>query len=445
MASSSSTLLDPCAKASPLPDLPDSTTTAGSKFGGDRGDGSMVINAGGAFPKLGSRHHSNGGVLTNTDVGVKGDTDEIGEDSKCIVIAEECKFASREEGREVDKALRRESSSLVSSTISGFPQISAEDLRTEEANDMVLIKKEEDVSALLAAPSISSSFVQIAPNSEQEQQMVLVHPNQPVQVFQQPASDIFTLTLNDGSIVHLKLQRQQQPDDDEASSLGVLAQPPQELRVSIHPPSLCSSYDRASPPSVAEEIVVPFLAPTDSTTASPSLPSAYDGLPLLSPTEATVFKTAAEACEDHKGGPLQPGPSTSSRSNSLSSSSSSFNDASSEYSSESADDPLFSLIASTSMNSMTIESLKSQLTHLPEGQSADLSALLTAAHIDLTVDDIVRPPLTQVKRVMEAKMLAEWQVQLCIKIRRRKKNTVREKPLSDFFQFFAPRLYHHHL
>ena len=84
------------------------------------------------------------------------------------------------------------------------------------------------------------------------------------------------------------------------------------------------------------------------------------------------------------------------------------------------------------MDSVTIEALKAQLTTLPEGQTADLGALLVAAKIDLTVEDIVGPPLTQVKRIMEQKKLSDWQVQLCIKIRRRKKNTVRYFSLSAF-------------
>ena len=80
---------------------------------------------------------------------------------------------------------------------------------------------------------------------------------------------------------------------------------------------------------------------------------------------------------------------------------------------------------------VTIETLKAKL--LPsltqssssDGQQTDLGALLEAAKVDLTVEDIVGPPLTQVKRMMEAKGLADWQAALCIKIRRRKKNTVR--------------------
>jgi hypothetical protein len=77
-----------------------------------------------------------------------------------------------------------------------------------------------------------------------------------------------------------------------------------------------------------------------------------------------------------------------------------------------------------SLDNVTIETLKARLAELPEGQNGDLAALLRAAKIDLTLDEIVLPPLTHVKKVMEVKALADWQVQLCIKIRRRKKNTV---------------------
>ena len=82
---------------------------------------------------------------------------------------------------------------------------------------------------------------------------------------------------------------------------------------------------------------------------------------------------------------------------------------------------------SNSMEKVTIESLKAKLSALPEGQT-DLGALLVAAKIDLTVEQIVGPPLTTVKKIMEHKGLSEWQMTLCLKIRRRKKNTV-----SSFF------------
>ena len=70
------------------------------------------------------------------------------------------------------------------------------------------------------------------------------------------------------------------------------------------------------------------------------------------------------------------------------------------------------------MEKVTIEKLKAQLSSLPEGQT-DLGALLVAAKVDLTVENIVGPPLTQVKKIMEARGLSEWQMTLCLKIRRR--------------------------
>jgi len=70
-------------------------------------------------------------------------------------------------------------------------------------------------------------------------------------------------------------------------------------------------------------------------------------------------------------------------------------------------------------------------------QGTDLSALLRAANIDMTLEEIVGPPLAHVKRAMEARGLESWQAQLCIKIRRRKKNTVSERTFGDFNAGFA--------
>ena len=89
------------------------------------------------------------------------------------------------------------------------------------------------------------------------------------------------------------------------------------------------------------------------------------------------------------------------------------------------DDELLSMF--TSVHNTTIESLKARLmaSRLPDGSSeTDLGALLVAAKIDLTVDDIVTPALNAVKKVMDSHDLTDWQQTLCLKIRRRKKNTV---------------------
>ena len=51
--------------------------------------------------------------------------------------------------------------------------------------------------------------------------------------------------------------------------------------------------------------------------------------------------------------------------------------------------------------------------------------MLVAAKVSMTLDDIVGPPLNTVKKNMMVKGLSDWQQTLCLKIRRRKKNTVR--------------------
>jgi hypothetical protein len=97
------------------------------------------------------------------------------------------------------------------------------------------------------------------------------------------------------------------------------------------------------------------------------------------------------------------------------------------------DDELLQMF--TSVHTTTIESLKARLmaSRLPDGSSeTDLGALLVAAKIDLTVDDIVTPPLNAVKKLMESHDLTDWQQTLCLKIRRRKKNTVSKTLLLSF-------------
>jgi len=77
------------------------------------------------------------------------------------------------------------------------------------------------------------------------------------------------------------------------------------------------------------------------------------------------------------------------------------------------------------MDNVTIECLKARLcADQPEGPTFDLEKLLVAAKINLTVNSIVSPPLNTVKKIMEEQKLSEWQIALCLKIRRRKKNTV---------------------
>ena len=82
----------------------------------------------------------------------------------------------------------------------------------------------------------------------------------------------------------------------------------------------------------------------------------------------------------------------------------------------------------TSCQHVTIESLKAKLSTGPDGQT-DLGALLVAAKVEMSMDEIVGPPLNNVKKSMDLKGLSDWQQTLCLKIRRRKKNTVSANPI----------------
>lgn len=348
---------------------------------------------------------------------------------------------------------------LVSSTIHGFPEEDEdEDVEVRKTVSPKLVQqrlsdekdeheKKEDNTTTILANVITPTFDFVPPQPQQ----------QVVQVVG-PPSDIYTLTLTDGSIVQLKVQnnshsiqqdynkQQQQPsflttaveevndnNEDDHDKEGqrkksALSADEQATNLLECWHQLCHQSDRlvsdeslltskslceeiratsATPPSVAEEIILPFNHPT-SGPLSPPVPTTDDSLsPSLSTDAAVTLPNDLE---------MPTGLFSSSRR-----SSDSFSESSSEMSSD--ESAILSSMFS-SMDTVTIESLKQRLTALPEGQQTDLGALLVAAKIDLTVEDIVGPPLAQVKRLMEQKNLLDWQTQLCIKIRRRKKNTV---------------------
>ena len=203
----------------------------------------------------------------------------------------------------------------------------------------------------------------------------------------------------------------------------------------------------ASPQTVqnSDNTTIKFeISPTSPTEvlsshpASPCMIPTDSASPCVSPTEL-VFdpsysnKRTSKRLKNSKQQPAPPPRSSNkippSRSFSYSSEDSSNNYSNSLSTASDTDDidnddnqSLLSLFSS--MEKVTIEKLKAKLSALPEGQT-DLQALLVAAKIDLTVEDIVGPPLTTVKKIMEAKGLSDWQQTLCLKIRRRKKNTVR--------------------
>ena len=261
-------------------------------------------------------------------------------------------------------------------------------------------------------------------------------------------NDIYTLTLTDGSVMQLKVQND---TNSQAAAEGVqphhhqphhVVQQPQNEDItdldSVSQTWLPSANDGQD----GDDVVLPFTvqgpaipeAPTADTLLSPASP--HSDANLQSPTSpydydynppSVRYKRSSKRLSS-KASKITTPPS---RSFSVCSEDySASNSAASDFDDDNDDNAsLFSLF--NCMEKVTIERLKAKLSTLPEGQT-DLGALLVAAKIDLTVEDIVGPPLTTVKKIMEAKGLADWQMTLCLKIRRRKKNTVREKGQINF-------------
>ena len=227
-------------------------------------------------------------------------------------------------------------------------------------------------------------------NNNNTNDQVILLSSAPQQIeSKDPPNDIYTLTLTDGSVVQLKVQNDQKTNDlnflsdqqqcsnhsqesnqnDDSFDLWpISSQLNQQLQ------QMEQQHQTPSPPSIGEEVILPF-SHSMSSHSNPTSPGACSSI-------SHNDSSSSAACDE---------------------------------------DTLLSMFSC--MDSVTIEALKAQLVSLPDGQT-DLGALLVAAKIDLTVEDIVGPPLNQVKRIMEQKGLSDWQTQLCIKIRRRKKNTV---------------------
>ena len=297
--------------------------------------------------------------------------------------------------------------------------------------------------------------------------------SQPVSI---NASDIYTLTLTDGSVVQLRVQpeqaqleqqqqqQQQQsqeelqqnltllsngwPSSQDLESVPVIALNSSNTKLtnpSAPPPTVSAAEACAllrstssSPASIAAEVTLPFSNPhtplSISDSATISLPSSPSGIlcddddahllsPVASPHEVQPDHRKNSSSSNNTPLPVQHHRSSDSFSCSSDGAASCF-----DGDDDICDNETF-LNMFTSIDNVTIEALKAQLTTLPEGNT-DLGQLLVAAKIDLTLDDIVVPPLTHVKRIMEQKDLTDWQTQLCIKIRRRKKNTVRKEKKS---------------
>ena len=265
---------------------------------------------------------------------------------------------------------------------------------TESASKIVTPLKSADFTMLQSTstnPTLATASEVMVTSTTLDQPMLEINGSKNAVISSIVNNDIYTLTLTDGSTVQLRVTNEQP---------GAQIWTQEEHRV--------------SPDSYAEEVTVPF----DKTSPLPA--SAADLLspaspipPSVSPTE--VFPAIRTQTK------RQPR-----KSKALTRSSSVCSEDSKDYSvsaaSDSDSEDLFTMFSS-SMEKVTIESLKAKLSALPEGQT-DLGALLVAAKVDLTVEQIVGPPLTTVKKIMEHKGLSEWQQTLCLKIRRRKKNTV---------------------
>ena len=406
--------------------------------------------------------------------------------------------------------LRKTGSELVSSTSQGFPSDSIQQQQQQQIIQLNQQLPEQQQPGLTQLPVQQQEPIFQQPATVQQQittlcnstldnlnqttaaaasapsSTPLVFLNSAAQTVSINSSDIYTLTLTDGSVVQLRVQPdqtaaaaaaaatagtaaqtviEQQPQQQQQQNLTLLSNswPPESQAatsvVTLSPrlttatttssnltESALLRSTSSSPASVAAEVTLPFSNPhtplsiSDSATISlPSSPSAAGILcddddaqllsPVASPHEVQPNHRSPQQ-QQQQLSPMLPAaqPTTIQHHRSSDSFSCSSDGAASCFEGEDDcfDNETF-LNMFTSIDNVTIEALKAQLTTLPEGNT-DLGQLLVAAKIDLTLDDIVVPPLTQVKRIMEQKELTDWQTQLCIKIRRRKKNTVRASP-----------------
>ena len=252
-------------------------------------------------------------------------------------------------------------------------------------------------------PTLATASEVMVTSTTLDQPMLEINGSKNAVVSSIVNNDIYTLTLTDGSIVQLRVTNEQ---PNQVSQLQ-LVEPQNQQNWTQH-------HDRvvSSPDSYAAEVTV-----QSSILESPTSPVP----PSVSPTEVFPAMIPSKRRQTRKS------KASYTRSSSVcSEDSKDYYSAASAASEDSDNEDLFNMF-SNSMEKVTIESLKAKLSALPEGQT-DLGALLVAAKIDLTVEQIVGPPLTTVKKIMEHKGLSEWQMTLCLKIRRRKKNTV-----SSFF------------
>ena len=300
-------------------------------------------------------------------------------------------------------------------------------------DDVVLPPKDDDLVSSTTSPESSGGgesqilLTNVEPEPEPAPSAAMPVSEQFSLPLQVSATDLYTLTLTDGSVVQLRVQDEDKtmaplPEATTVADAAWMA--PQQ------PPQTQQDFDNIIQNIMDQNLDQGSSYPsyhgssqsTCSSTPSSPLPSSAADL-LRSPSQKTRL-TRKRPLPFHSQ-PTRKQPKRKSTNYCASSGSSTSGD--DQDSESNVDDELLSMF--TSVQHITIETLKARLASLPDGQT-DLGALLVAAKVDLTVDEIVVPPLTAVKKLMESKGLTDWQTTLCLKIRRRKKNTV-----SLFFYF----------
>ena len=303
--------------------------------------------------------------------------------------------------------------SCTSESVASEPSFTLIDSFTSDSK--ITPSKSADFTMLQSTstnPTLATASEVMVTSTTLDQPMLEINGSKNAVVSSIVNNDIYTLTLTDGSIVQLRVTNEQ---PNQVSQ--IIQDHQNQQNWPQNPPS---SHDRVSPDSYAAEVTIPFDHKT-SELLSPASP-----VPAVSPTE--VFP----AVRIPKRQTRKSKASYTRSSSVCSEDSKDYHSAASAASEDSENEDFFNMF-SNSMEKVTIESLKAKLSALPEGQT-DLGALLVAAKIDLTVEQIVGPPLTTVKKIMEHKGLSEWQMTLCLKIRRRKKNTV--SFLWSFFRYY---------
>ncbi|XP_040575692.1 uncharacterized protein [Lepeophtheirus salmonis] len=229
--------------------------------------------------------------------------------------------------------------------------------------------------------------------------------------------EIYTLTLGDGTAVQLRVQTCDTELSEpitipDVSSTSGLPPPP-----TSHVPSDTSSMVESISTIVSQSEGVPmdWSESLNDLPTQNEFPLAFQN--LLARDELIIRKMDNQLTEEPSS--LLSRYNITRLSTDVSTTSSSISD---------DDESLNSVKLSNWKSAITkdghvnLELLKNELNTLPDGQ-LNLEAILQSADVPMTVEEIVKPTLTSLKKIMSQKGFSDWQMALCLKIRRRKKNT----------------------